>query len=189
MTKYVVLAALVAAMAIPVLAHADGAGSLDGSQVAWLPSSAPVLTSGQREVLGASEEKKGGCLPALASCIVPGAPLGQFENSGNEIPMGRALLGWVPLYNSYMSYKGETMEDYLKVDTLATGGEAKGGCSAAWKSCCLWMPSGALLNSDQKIPTRSWLMLVPYVDIAVCGYDVYKAYTGETAEEYLGAEF
>jgi hypothetical protein len=188
MTKYVLLGVLVAALCVPVLAHAEG-GSLDGSQVAWLPSSAPVLSSGAQEVLGASDEGKGGCVPAIASCLIPGAPLGQFENSGNEIPMGRAIIGIIPLYNAYMSYKGETMEDYLKVDTLATGGEAKGGCSPAWKSCCFYMPSGTLLNSGQKIPTRSWLMLVPYVNVAVDVYNVYKAYTGETAEEYMGTEF
>jgi hypothetical protein len=193
MTKLVLLAVLVTALAVPVLAHADGAGSLDGSQMAWLPSNAPVLTSGAREVLGASEEGKGGCVPALASCFVPGAPLGQFENSGNEIPMGRAIIGWIPvignLYNAYKSYGGETMEGYLGVDSMASGGESKGGISAAWKSCCFYMPSGDLLNSDQTIPLRSWLLMVPYVGEAVGIYNVYKAYTGETAEEYLGAEF
>lgn len=188
--KYAVLVALAAALLVPVAAMADDAATLDGAQVAWMPSSAPVLTSGGLEVLGAAEEgKKGGCLPALASCLVPGVPLGQYENSGNEIPLGRAMLGWIPLYNSYMSYKGETVEEFLGVDTLATGGEAEGGCSAAWKSCCLWMPSGDLLNSGEKIPTRSWLGLIPYVGFAVHAYNVYKAYDGETAEGFIGTEF
>jgi len=61
--------------------------------------------------------------------------------------------------------------------------DGKGGCVPGLASCCfMGVPGGQIQNSGVKIPGRSWarILVIPAI------IDGFKAYKGETAEEYLG---
>jgi|ADurb_H2B_02_Slu_FD_contig_31_1769446_length_600_multi_11_in_0_out_0_1 hypothetical protein len=141
----------------------------------------------------AAEEKKGGCMPGLASCCLGPVPGGQVMNSGYKIP-GRA---WIRLcilpiaYDAFKAYQGETAEEYIGVDSIdqpADGGK-KGGIAPALVSCCLGpvgVPQGQIMNStgSQSISFRPVLGMIPYVSFLAWAYDGYQAYQGETLQEY-----
>lgn len=139
----------------------------------------------------ADQDKGGGIVPGLASCCLPiGIPGGQVMNSGLAIP-GRswARILIIPiLIDGVKAFTGETAEEYLGVDSIPsdTAEEGKGGLGPGIISACCWagVPTGQMMNSNMTVPTRSWLKLVPYVNSVVTIYDGFKAFQGETLQQY-----
>ena len=138
-----------------------------------------------------AQKKTGGCTAGLAGCCIVGVPAGQVRNSGYTIP-GRAwsrLLIVPILYDAYKAYQGETGEEYLGVQDLSVpAGDPKGGVASGLLSCCVGgvvaLPGGQMYNSTGKVSSRSGLRSIPYVGQIAALYDGYKAYGGETLQEY-----
>lgn len=191
----VLVFACMALSSAAVFAEDWDAPSLGGTQVALVPSTPVLLSSGQYEALVAApgDGDRGGWMAGVLGCCVS-TPFGQWENAGHKPDVGRSVLRFFlvgAIYDGYKAYQGETAEEYLRTDTLtATPPRKAGGVGAGVKACFLpGVPGGQLRNSGIDVPARAWLRMIPYLGQVVWVYDGYQAYRGETIQEYLDWDF
>jgi hypothetical protein len=66
----------------------------------------------------------------------------------------------------------------------------RGGCTPCLLTCCLplGVPAGQTRNTGFNVPLRSWGTLITPLALILHPYNAFMAYSGETAEEYLGVK-